>query len=493
MKSTSSINGMKRAAAFLVSAVISTVSFCNCLTTWAEDDTAEPVIVNVVFDIDEDTGFPEGVTGEAFTTYQIDVSTENRIRLPGDKLKKKGLVFSGWTVDGIYGYPASSVYLIPEGTAEDIVFKPCFFENSVNTEVHKINYEIIIDGESMDLTDRVEKTSGRPGQIILPDYTRFSFDTCSSRGWTDGTHTFDNGQYIVMPDHDINLTGLIQQNVHYTYLAGDYEGINGMTEFVSPLYIEGFPNELCANSRFSRNGYTIVGWLSSLDGQVYKPLQTVITPAQDVTFTAVWEPVVYPVTFNTLDSSVENTIINAATGETITIPPVDDSRDGYVFSGWKYSRTGTTYQPGDEFVIPALLSGQKQIFTAVWVKETSEPVTEAPTAEPTEAVTVEATEAPTEEITEIPTDKATEASTGETTEKPTGDVSTLCGDVNLDGKITVSDAVGVLQFIANQKKYALKEQALRNAECDGVDGITGGDAAAIQKMDAGLVKQLPLK
>jgi len=509
---TTSTTGMKRAAALLASAVVGISSFCNSFATWAEDETAEPVVINIIFDIEEGTDYAKDTSAEDFATYQVDLSQTDRLRLPAGKLKKGNLIFSGWTVDGLYGYTNGSVFLIPDGTTEDIVFKPCYFENSAAVPLHKINYEIIIDGESQDISERVEKTQGRPGQLVLPDYTRFTFDTCSSRGWTDGTHTFDNGQYIVMPDHDINLTGIIQQNVHYTYLAGDVEGLNGMTEFVSPLYIEGFPNELCAKDRFSRNGYYIVGWESSLDGNIYKPLQTVITPGQDVTFTAVWEPVVYPVTFNPLDATIGNTVINAPTGTTITIPPMEGSRDGYVFTGWKYSRTGDIYQPGDEFVVPALMSGQKQTFSAVWKVGTAEPATEAPTEAPTEEIT----EAPTEEVTEVPTEEATElpieeateaptaeptapveepteAPTGDTTEEPTGEVSTLSGDVNLDGKITVSDAVGVLQFIANKEKYALKGQALENADCDGTDGITGGDAVAIQKRDAGLVDSLPLK
>ncbi len=62
----------------------------------------------------------------------------------------------------------------------------------------------------------------------------------------------------------------------------------------------------------------------------------------------------------------------------------------------------------------------------------------------------------------------------------------LSGDANEDGKITVSDAVAVLQYIANAEKYALSEQGIKNADCDGTAGITGGDAIMIQKMDAGV-------
>ena len=65
--------------------------------------------------------------------------------------------------------------------------------------------------------------------------------------------------------------------------------------------------------------------------------------------------------------------------------------------------------------------------------------------------------------------------------------ATKSGDANEDGKITVADAVAILQYIANQTKYPLSPTGLANADCDGEVGITGGDATAVQKADAGIV------
>ncbi|MBR0140979.1 MAG: glycoside hydrolase family 9 protein [Ruminococcus sp.] len=68
------------------------------------------------------------------------------------------------------------------------------------------------------------------------------------------------------------------------------------------------------------------------------------------------------------------------------------------------------------------------------------------------------------------------------------------GDANLDGDCSVSDAVAILQYLANSEKYGLSEQALVNADVDGVPGVTGKDAAVIQMVDAGIytVDDLPL-
>lgn len=63
------------------------------------------------------------------------------------------------------------------------------------------------------------------------------------------------------------------------------------------------------------------------------------------------------------------------------------------------------------------------------------------------------------------------------------------GDANCDGKTSISDAVAVLQFLANSEEYPLTEQGVFNADTD-FNGITGADAAAIQKLDAGVIDSL---
>ena len=70
--------------------------------------------------------------------------------------------------------------------------------------------------------------------------------------------------------------------------------------------------------------------------------------------------------------------------------------------------------------------------------------------------------------------------------------SDLCGDANLDGKVTLADCVAILQYIANSQKYPLTDKALANADAyNKGDGISGKDALSIQRYDSGLIKQLP--
>nr|AEV58540.1 scaffoldin C [Ruminococcus flavefaciens] len=83
----------------------------------------------------------------------------------------------------------------------------------------------------------------------------------------------------------------------------------------------------------------------------------------------------------------------------------------------------------------------------------------------------------------------TPPATTTTTENKPG--VSLRGDANLDNKVSVADAVAVLQSIANKDKYALKPQGAVNGDVEGNnDGITGADALRIQKWDAGAITTL---
>ena len=72
------------------------------------------------------------------------------------------------------------------------------------------------------------------------------------------------------------------------------------------------------------------------------------------------------------------------------------------------------------------------------------------------------------------------------------DSKTVWGDANLDGKVTVADAVAILQNLGNKDKYELEPQGKINADVfNNGDGITSKDALSIQKYDAGQLKELP--
>ncbi len=98
----------------------------------------------------------------------------------------------------------------------------------------------------------------------------------------------------------------------------------------------------------------------------------------------------------------------------------------------------------------------------------------------------------TSETTAPQTTTAVSSSTKATENTSVAD-TVLYGDANCDGEVTVADAVAILQSLANSSKYPLSAEGKKNADVDGEAGLTASDALAIQRFDAGSVKELPIK
>ena len=107
--------------------------------------------------------------------------------------------------------------------------------------------------------------------------------------------------------------------------------------------------------------------------------------------------------------------------------------------------------------------------------------------------TVLITEKAEETITTVPETTATTTQEIVTTVY-SEESAILYGDANCDGKVTISDSVRILQYVANNSRYDLEPQGKINGDVDGSAGVTGKDAAVIQACDAGVYKfeDLPL-
>ncbi|MBP3761369.1 MAG: lysophospholipase [Ruminococcus sp.] len=81
--------------------------------------------------------------------------------------------------------------------------------------------------------------------------------------------------------------------------------------------------------------------------------------------------------------------------------------------------------------------------------------------------------------------------TAENTDTPEDDI--LYGDANDDGRVSISDAVAILQHLANSSKYGLSKGGLSKGDVyNRGDGITGKDAYAITLLDAKVIDKLPI-
>lgn len=66
----------------------------------------------------------------------------------------------------------------------------------------------------------------------------------------------------------------------------------------------------------------------------------------------------------------------------------------------------------------------------------------------------------------------------------------LKGDANMDGKVSISDAVLIMQALSNPNDFQMTEQGSKNADVNGDGGVTTADALEIQKYDIGLPSDL---
>ena len=182
------------------------------------------------------------------------------------------------------------------------------------------------------------------------------------------------------------------------------------------------------------------------------------------------------VKLNTLNLDLDQWSGNYFTAYNVTATAVP--KEGVTFTGWEVTdSTGSTKTYNDTTISVPVTGG-------VTIKANYS------------GSAVETTKPPKEETTQAPTTQPVQPTQPTQPAQPGATVgSAFYGDANLDGKVNVSDAVAVLQFVANQTKYPIQEQGLVNADIDGASGITGSDAIVIQKVDAGVVKQsdLPLK
>lgn len=93
------------------------------------------------------------------------------------------------------------------------------------------------------------------------------------------------------------------------------------------------------------------------------------------------------------------------------------------------------------------------------------------------------------------TTTTTTTATTVTTAKTTGSApsgNTNYGDANEDGKVSLADAVLIMQALSNPDEYKLSEQGVDNADVyRRGDGISPSDALSIQKLDLGLIESLP--
>lgn len=326
-----------------------TVSLCsmNIYSGFYKTSAADEYYT-LSFDLDggvcEDTDFADMTVKGGSSTF-----------IPEGILEKDGYYFSGWTYNNYIMYEEGDSFKMPE---EDTVLVPVWVD-AEDDVFRKITY----DTDGGEFIEPLIDSSYLAGRCLLIPKDNVQKNGFYQYGWTDGVHSFQKGQKMIVPAHDVVLSPIwcAVRNVYYE--AGDYDNIVGGTCVAfEKNATQSF--ELADNTRFARKGYNLTGWTCDIDGKDYITGATYIMPDCDVHFTAIWRPLSYNVKFSASTSNYVT--VKASYGESLTVPECEFTKNGYVFAGWTYN--DKVYWPGDKFEIPALLKGQNIVFGCNWVK-----------------------------------------------------------------------------------------------------------------------------
>ena len=454
----------KTASAFLAAA-LAVSTFASVPAAAATESDQSPKITTITFDFDiEGVAVETDKAGNPLTIEDISGEVGTSEFIPKVQLVKSGYKFQGWTMNGLKGYQPGDVVQFPE---EDAVMTPVFYCKDYE-DSHKAVYNCDFEGSTLDATEVPSVYYAPEGKILTLSLLSIQREGYKHLGWyVNGDSFFRGGERIVMPDEDIEITPRWLKIRALTYYAGDYDRIVGATHifFEQP---ETTSTELQTNTRFSRDGFTLVGWHCSADDQIYKPEETFTMPCEDIILTAVWKPIDYKIVFNPGTGSSDITRVVGTTDTTISIPECTAEKAGYTFSGWKYE--GEIYQPGDEFFVGGVKSGLGYAFTAVWTKSdavtTTTTTTLTTTAETTTDVTTTGPQIVSHETFLFDSVKSYPAKTN----YKTGEELDLTGLV-FTGESTL-EAGSIMTY--DDPDYVILDSTIR---------ITGSDGKSVERSD----------
>ncbi len=380
----------RRPIAVLLAAAVSLSAFGGLSPASAADSEGKKE-VKLIYKIDEDA--TAGKTTD-LSLFEPSTTSDGHTNIPAGNFTKKGYIFSGWTYDDVVGYSSGQFVSLPEDK-DEVEFHICWIDPSA--EKHTVKYVLERDGITFETPEWLEEESYYPNEVFNPNDTTVFVEKETEEGtlkyiskWlTDGERVYSFGTQLVMPDHDITLYPILYKKIQLKYFAGDVDRLNGNSEF-SFEKMEGSSDELAGRDRFSRSGFDLVGWKSSIDGTVYKPTETIVMPGDDVVFTAVWQPIEYKIVFNPGNggSSIK---IPAKTDDTITLPDPGITVEGKHFAGWKINGGTEVLPAGEEYKVLGAISGMGISFKGVWEDGDAPATTTAPVSTTSTATTTSTT------------------------------------------------------------------------------------------------------
>ena len=193
-------------------------------------------------------------------------------------------------------------------------------------------YTVTLDGQTVTTAGTTKVTATYDAAmpaITLPTRTGYTFGgyfTTANGGGTqyykaDGTSARN---WNIAQDTKLYAKWTINK---YTISFNTNGGIPATIAAITQDY----DTPITAPANPTRTAYTFAGWDKAIPAKM---------PAGDMTITAQWTPIDYPITYN-LDGGTLNTVHNSYTIESSTIALDWPTRKGYSFEGW-YDNEGLT-------------------------------------------------------------------------------------------------------------------------------------------------------
>ena len=233
-------------------------------------------------------------------------------------------------------------------------------EVTVSDSKEEVLYSIEYDknGGTGTLTQNLPSAEGSEVKLSVWALKREGY---AHIGWTDGENTYERGETITMPAHDLKLTAVWKKL--YTITYEDFSAIGYDIPLSDGTVVPGtevyLPNYAMFNGDAKFNG-----WL--VNGEYYEPRSTFIMPEEDVHVTADWlSPVSFAYSAGDVDGVTSEPIIYTekypgAEYNTADAPPI--SRLGYKVGSWHIVGTEEYYSANDSYIIP----DKDAVFEVVW-------------------------------------------------------------------------------------------------------------------------------
>jgi uncharacterized repeat protein (TIGR02543 family) len=266
-------------------------------------------------------------------TTPLSVNYGATFTTPANTFSRNGYNFAGWS-DGTNTYAAGATYPLSGTISANVTLTATWTVNS-----QTITYAAGTGGGGSAPTTPLAVNFGATFTTPANTYSKTGY---TFAGWSDGTNTYNAG--VTYPSTgsvsgNVTLTATWTANTQtITYSAGTGGSGSAPTTPTTVSYASTFTTP--ANT-YTRAGYTFAGWSDGTSvfaaGATYPSTGTITA---NVSLTATWTADSLTVTYNSQSgSSVSSGTV--ATGANISAAPTAPTRDGYTFTGWSASSSGS--------------------------------------------------------------------------------------------------------------------------------------------------------